>query len=365
MVLTSFFIISSILLLAFGAYLLRTQLKIADLLWSAFVIFRNYFYLFLVPLPVLYLIYYGIVFREGNADTYFVNLELTKTLKDISFIFFTAGIFSAAAKLISSLKIFKENFNTLILSDEFDQVISSKLEILAYADETILSHSNIHEIWQKVTLAKCKARFPHLIPKLKHSVNNTLFIDSKLSFYYQNFRMQVNCELVQNRFIRITEITNCTIQTDTVDPIVVDVFVSSAIQPSNNVYSRIIPDQTKINGILITENEYEICKSVNQGSTFKQPYRYFLKDETEYHIERVVEMQQDINDDRIYSMTISKIIDDIHIEIRYCNKLAGTFSSIGKVSFKEDNMKGPGHRFENRGLLLPDDGFKLFLYRKN
>ena len=98
----------------------RKYFAILGHIWEILKLVFNYFYVVLIPIPIIYLMYYYLFFDEAKQDTYIFNsIDLIKDLKNLSFWFFTAGAFSAATKIISNLKIFKNQFEEIILSEKF------------------------------------------------------------------------------------------------------------------------------------------------------------------------------------------------------------------------------------------------------
>lgn len=104
-------------------YFSRKYWESLSSLWEILKLVFNYFYVILIPIPIIYLLYYYLFFDVLKKETHIFNsIKLIDDLKNLSFLFFTAGAFSAATKIISNLKIFKTQFEKLILTERFQNL---------------------------------------------------------------------------------------------------------------------------------------------------------------------------------------------------------------------------------------------------
>ncbi len=357
----------------------RKYFGILGHIWEILKLVFNYFYVVLIPIPVIYLMYYYLFFEANKTETYIFNsIDLIKDLKNLSFWFFTAGAFSAATKIISNLKIFKSQFESIILSDkfkatfkeillsnEFDSQLTKKFEILTFSQENLNKQPNLDKIWKDVTLCKYEKQFPQLMEKLREKIENDLFEENNLSYYYKNLRIQVKFELLENDIVKITETSTSTIISNTESEIDIEFFVTSHENDGENVYSKIIPSKTKINGEALDEDFFKDTNPIKEGEYYKKIFKHQLKGKKEYHIDRCIEMKQKLQDDRIYSFSSSKIIDDIYLNLTTCDKLNLFFSPVDKNVFFKDNIEFDGTNFANRDVLMPGEKFKVFIFKKN
>jgi hypothetical protein len=368
-----------IILIIIIIYFAQKYLKAFTTIWGILKIVFNYFYVVLIPIPILYLIYYYLLFNPKNKGTYIFNsLELINDLKSLSFWFFTAGVFSAATKIISNLSIFKKQFEEVIISDsfkkefkqillsqEFEDLLTKKFEILTFSHDNLNKQPNLDEIWKNVTLCKYEKHYPQLMTKLKDKIENELFVDNNLSCYYKNLRIQVKFTLLDNDIVHIIETSSSTIVATTDEPIDMEFFVTSHENDGDNVFTKIIPEKTKINDIAFEEDAFKDVNPIKEGEFYKKIFKHQLKGSKEYHIERCIEMKQKLHDDRIYSFSSSKIIDDIYINLVHCEKLNLFFSNVDKNEFKKDNINNGGINFANRDILMPGEKFKVFIFKQN
>jgi len=357
----------------------RKYLGILEHIWEILKLVFNYFYVILIPIPIIYLMYYYLFFDVEKKDTYIFNsIDLIDDLKSLSFLFFTAGAFSAATKIISNLKIFKTQFEEIILSEkftnkfkdillsnEFENQLTKNFEILTFSQENLNKQPNLDKIWKDVTLCKYEKHFPQLMEKLRDKIENDLFAENNLSYYYKNLRLQVKFELLENDIIKITETSTSTLISNTDAEVDIEFFVTSHENDSDNVYTKIIPSKTKINGEAFGETFFNDSNPIKEGEYFKKIFKHQLIGKREYHIDRCIEMKQKLQEDRMYSFSSSKIIDDIYINLVTCEKLSIFFSPVDKNVFVKDNIDFAGTNFANRDVLMPGEKFKVFIFKKN
>jgi len=355
------FILSLIIVI----YIIDKTLKLIPYLRKTANLIIKYMYIILMPFPILYLIYYYGFWKNGTDESVqFLGPETADYLKQLSLIFFSGGIFSATIKLINSLVIFKKHFKNVIISKEFDEILTKKLDILTFSNEHLLKQNNLEEIWKKVTLCKYEQKFPELMNKLKDNLENELFFENNLTCYYRNFRTQINLELLENNIVKITEISSFSIVSNSRKSFEIDFWISSNKKDQKEIYTKIVPEKCKINGVLFDDKLKEVESDVEEPNQAIKTYRFELNGNKEYHIERSVEMTQKISEDRVFSFSSSRIIDDMSIHIQYCDRLDVFFSSVGKNYFKEDNQILTGKSYINRDVLLPGEKFKIFIFKK-
>lgn len=360
----SIIIILFIIVIVMMIYIIDKIIKIIPTLKEGAQIIIRYMYLFLIPFPLCYLIFYYQIYDSGNNKD--ITIETAQYLEKISIYFFSAGIFSATFKLINSLVVFKKHFKDIIISKEFDDVLTKKLEVLGLSDEYLLQRTDLKEIWSRVTLCKYEQKFPQLKEAIREKMENDLFHENSLSYYYKNFRTQINYELLDDKIVKITEISNFTIVSNSEELIIMDFWISTEdIENSTegNIYTKYIADKCKMDGVLLNIQEVHS----NEANTIKL-YKNFnaeLRGKKEYEIERSVEMTQNLEVDRVFSFSSDRIIDNFTIKLSPCKNLNIFFSPVGKNKFNLDNQKHEGQSYISRDILLPGQKFQTFIYKKD
>lgn len=330
---------------------------------------NNNLYLYLLPFPIIYLLFYyfyylpNLEFYKSSREElpFFCKVETVDYLKSISIIFFSGGIFSATVKLINNLIVFKKNFQKVILSDEFDLLLKDKFQILALSDNFLLNRTDIQDIWSRVTTCQFEQAFPELKNSIVKKLENDFFNDKMLTYYYNNFRIQINLELLDNDVVKITEVSNFEVKTKAVDPIHIDFRISSLVKDDEIIYTKLIEEDCKLDGKKMDLSE---LTSINESKNIKT-YSVQLFGNTSYILERKVEMTQNLNDDRVFSFSSSIIIDNMTVNIKLCDKLNIFFSVVGKNKFSNDNHLGDNNTRICRDVLLPGEKFKVFIYKKS
>ncbi|MFC2109857.1 hypothetical protein ACFLSU_04705 [Bacteroidota bacterium] len=325
----------------------------------------DYFYLVLIPFPVIYLILYSISLENGELKSnFFLDTHLATTLKDLSIWFFTAGIFSATVKYLNTITYVKKKFKEIILSEEFDNVLSQKLEIMAYSKEHLKEHSDIEELWRKVTLLKYETEFPSIYSKLKDIVNND-FNEKNTSFYYKHLTMDFDLKMLgNNKDIEFEITTTCTIVRPNID--------AFEWEFKHEVLTELLETQENIVEVYNldpgSETYYEPQdKKINpskEGFSIVE-LTYKLKGKQEYHIKHKRKFTQNIDKDRYYGFGSKRILDDLKVNIEHCDKLNIFFSSVNGVTFIHETKENKNIQTHiHNGLITPGEKFKLFLIRK-
>lgn len=354
-------LVFAILFLIIVFYILSLFIKIPNQIKEKFT--TKHVYLLLFIFPIFYLVYFHLIYNKDNPDTYIISgPETLKYLYQISLILVGSGIFSATSKYINNLVVFKEHFEKVIMSDKFKKLITEKLTSIPFSDEHLSQVDDIHKMWKKITLFRYQQVFPELMNKLEKKLINDLL--TEINSYYKNFKIQINIELIEPNVIKINEITSVTLIPKSTEDIPVNFWIST--KDDGDIYSKFIPEKTKINGKnfdIATEKDIELTESTEDGMNVKH-YKFNLKDCSEYHIEREIELTQNLDVDRLYTFASAKVIDDISIHIQYCDKLNVFFSGICNNKFRTDNLLLPGKAYINRDVLLPGDVFNLFILKK-
>ena len=343
--------------------------KIKIYLKNIFEKINNNLYLYLLPFPIVFLLFYYFYYlpnlelltSQKKDLPFFCRPEIVEYLKGISIIFFSGGIFSATVKLINNLVLFKKNFQKVILSDEFDLLLQDKFQVLALSDKFLLNRTDIQDIWSRVTTCQFEQAFPELKNSIVKKLENDFFNDKMLSYYYHNFRIQINLELLDNDIVKITEVSNFEVKTQTVDSIYLEFKISSDANDGEEIYTELVKEDCKVNYNEMILSETTTIKDNINTKEFKAE----LKDSLNYIVERKVEMTQNLSNDRVFSFSSSIIIDNMFVDIKLCDKLSMLFSPVNKNRFEHDNHLGENNTKISRDVLLPGEKFKIFIYKKS
>lgn len=318
-------------------------------------------YLYLIPFPIVYLLTYYMYLSkiEGQENlSFFFKPEIIEYLKQISIIFFTGGVFTATVKLINNMVIFKKNFHKMILSDDFDKLLTDKFKILSLSNEYLSNRKDINDVWLRVTSCRFAKSFPNLNEKINNKLQNDFFDDKMLQYYYDNFRIQINIELVKDNIIKITEVSNFKLVSNSLENIDLEFKISSLYQDDGDIYTNLIKESCTVNELAMNFTETSLIE--NKAKIFSTK----LSGHNNYVIERKVEMTQNLENDRVFTFSSSIIIDNILIDIKVCDELDYFFAPSGKNKYPLDSHNNDNTTYLSRELQMPGERFKVFIFKK-
>jgi hypothetical protein len=287
--------------------------------------------------------------------------QILKYLSEISILFFTAGIFSSSLKYLQFLGIFEKEFKKAISSKEFDQKLEKQLKQITFSEDFLIKQSNLPELWETVTLCKYRKQFPDIYPKLKSKVNNELFSNDNISYYYKNFQLSYTLSLEDEIYVRIIEKATLTIVRPNREVFEWDFGVVNMLDKDERITSLLKFNVKNMNGMEFDYND--INEDIKEGFV-NRFIKKNLSGKLEYHIEREINSVQNIEKDRVFGFGSSRIIDDISVRIQHSKDLNVYFEAVGgnkyyhNAAFDEDDKA-----FINRGVFLPGEKFKIFIYR--
>lgn len=327
---------------------------------------KNYFIIFLF-FPIFYLIYYYAFYltTDDHSSFFWLRSEAAEFLQNASLGFLVTGTSIGALKWLNNLAFFKKQFTEIIKSKDFSNVLSEKMKELALSDDYLLQRNDLEEIWKRVSLCKYEQKFPELGPEIKKKIENDLYVEKSLDYYYKNFRMQINLSL-EGDIVKVVEISSFTIISHSEDSIEVNFGTTSPVDDSDGIYAKLIDENCKCDGekLILTTEKHKNDKGEDDPKNTH--FTAILKGSKKYIIERQIEMTQDLKDDRVYSFASTRIIEDLSINIKLDKSLSIFFSPVGKNIFHLDNhITSPNSiGYINRDLLLPGEKFKAFIYKK-
>ncbi|MFV8335201.1 hypothetical protein ACNQF7_03830 [Flavobacterium sp. RSP29] len=346
---TLFLIIVLVLVLFF----ISDFFKLIPVFRKYLVYLKNYmFIIFLIP--AMSFLFIDFAFIE------FKHIHNYEFIKDLCKILFSAGIFTTTLNFLDSLNVFKKNFKSIIMSEEFDNLLTQKIDALAYSQEHLNKQSNLEKIWQTVTLCKYKKEFPELYEKLENKLENHLFKKNNISYYYKNFQINYYIELIDDKYISITERASFTIIRPNKDEFEVD--FKTNFNNEDDIVGTDIKFYSKNNDQ--TEFiEIDIVKTVDKNITTLNLSKK-MSGHLEYHLESTTLMKQNINIDRIFTYGSARIIDDLTINIDHDKNINVIFVPLnGNKLYHNGAHAETKMAYINRDVLLSGEKFTMFFYR--
>lgn len=310
------------------------------------------FIVFLIP--AIAFIFIDFAFVE------FKDIPNYEFIKDLCKIIFSAGIFTATLNFLDSLNVFKKNFKSIIMSEEFDNLLTTKIDALAYSQDHLNKQSNLDKIWQTVTLCKYKKEFPELYDKIENKIENLLFKKNNISYYYKNFQVNYDICLLDNKYVSVTERSSFTIMRPNKEEFEFD--FKSIYDNSDENASTDIKFFSK-NNDQKDFIEIDIIETQEKNRTTLILSKK-MAGHLEYHIESITIMKQNIELDRIFTFGSARIIDDLTINIEHNENINITFVPLNGNKFYHNGTYPEDKKaFINRDVLLSGEKFIMFFYR--
>jgi len=323
---------------------------------------KEYIYIIFLSFAFCYFVIYSVYHFSSRVHEFFKDYDIIlKYFADISIFFFTAVVFSASIKYFQFLGVFKDEFQKVILSEQFDNKLEKHLTQITFSEDFLLKQNNLHDIWTKVTLCMYKQQFPEIHLKLKNKITNHFYLNKNISHYYKNFQTNFHISLDGPNHVIIVQNSSYTVIRPTVEEFPWDFSLSYLDEPENNgeLSFKIINmgNRVSTDGDIVTEIK---------GDTKIMTARCDLKGRHEYYVERTIKLRQNLNTDRIFSFSTDRIIDDLSFQIKHCDKLGVFLSEVDKNKFYKNGAFGSESlSYINRDIFLPGEKFKIFIFRQN
>lgn len=334
--------------------------------------FKNHTYILLLTFPLIFLLKKNFVNTEDYENIEFLKYILgNEFLKNLSYAFVITGSAIGASKYLGNLHYFRNQIDSVLNSDKFKSILSEKISEANFSHEYLSNLNNIDEKWKTLTLCKYQRNFPELMPTIEPLLENELFKDNNLVCYYTNFRILIEIELLEDKIVKIVEKNFFYVKPTSNEKVPLTFSIGSIPDKEDErTFTKLDTLNTKINETslddLIAKSENFLKRGDESSENYKKDkYTFNLEGEESYYIERVVEMRQNLNLDRLSSFASSKIIDHLNIEINTCDKTDVFFSGAGKNKFKKDSFKNKKNHYIKDTPSLPGDIYNVFIFKKD
>ncbi len=350
-------------------YKLKPYLTIIGIIKRFFV---NHTYILLLFFPLLIILNKSFIPTSEYENNEFVKFILNNEfLKNLSYAFVITGSGIGAAKYLGNLHYFKNQIDKILSSEKFQNILFEKISEANFSPEYLANLNNIDKKWKALTLCKYQRKFPELMPRIEPLLENELFKDNNLVCYYNNFRILIEIELLENNIVKIVEKNFFYVKPTSNEKVPLTFSISSI--PDNSkleTYTKLDIENTKIDNISIKklkEKDNDCLKEITDNTPDNNNTNYTLNLEGKdvYYIERVIEMRQDLNIDRLSSFSSSKIIEHLNIEIKTCDKTDIFFSGAEKNTFKKDSFQNNKNHYIKDSPSLPGDIYNIFIFKKD
>ncbi|URM37159.1 hypothetical protein [Flavobacterium anhuiense] len=321
---------------------------------------KNYFYLILLILSIVYFLYY--LSEIWNAPSNFEASQKYKVLsilKDIAVIVFSAGIFTSSLKFLAFIKIFETEFEKLFKSKNYGGQIESAIQSITLSKEYFANQARIKDIWKDVTLCMYQKQFPELHDKISEALDNDYY--NNLEYYYKDEKVEFKITSVDDNYIKIEQSVVYFLKRPDASPFNWKFGFSHL---NNNDHPREIEieflnSDTKYNPELHLKEE-----EINGGKDIMKTINVPLSGQQEYRIKRRLVEIQNFKADRFWSFKNAKIVDNLNISIDFGKDLNVLFvESNSKQKFTTLRDFPNSKTFISNQIILPGEQFKLFFLK--
>lgn len=316
-----------------------------------------------VYLASIYLIFYTIYFFNKDLKKY-IDVrgfeDLIKYLSQVSILIFTSGIFAASLKYLQLLQVFKNQFNEYIESSKFDSKLKKNLKLITFSDEYLLEQTNLPTLWKKITLCMYKKEFPEIHEKVSSKLRNKLFEKNNISYYYKDFHLTYEIELLEDGYVRTIQRGSYTLVRPNEEKFKLDFGLNCSSNEERKKDFKLYANLQGEDNFLL---ESDIITTNTNGNCYMKAYKEF-EGSKEYNIERKTITYQKLKDDRIFSFSTNRIIDGINIDIKHSENMNVIFHPVNNERFNQNNISiGYNQSYISKEILLPDEKYVLIFLR--
>jgi hypothetical protein len=303
--------------------------------------------LVLLGTSVTYILWYLVYKYQLASPTDFTN-SIWTNLYDIALTLLGSGIFLATLKYFQFLGFFL---------DEIKKVI--------YSDDYLKEQKNIYEIWQRVTKALFKSELPEpIVDNMLSDIFKTFLSKDTLDHYYKSSYVKYNIGIDESGYVTIDEYVYYKIINRDRGLINFELKYFLSTKSTTDSITSIKLKNLKINNSIVEDSD----PNLHEGRNNQQKFLTFNKSFENLNlceIEHQITLKQSIDVDREFYYTSHRIAEDMTITIdnKTPDNLGIIFTEIGISSFKKLGASS-GDVYKGNGIL-PQNGFKLFFYRKH
>lgn len=243
-------------------------------------------------------------------------------------------------------------------------IFKSDLEQVIYAKEFINKRKDLPAIWENVTKALFKSKFPAVSKDLLSIIMNSYLPLNNVS-YYNDY--DIDIELMWADKNKRTIITKSNISFD-------------LIAETRDKFDFPLKSWIDIDGLEDTDYYVKVDNytvngnSAKVSSTFnevKNGCHFFvhtieLVGETKYEISKVVEKKYSLEKDFTICFKAQFLINKLTVKFSYPEDICASFMSRGTVSdYKCTSNKNNSITMKYKELILPNQGYMIALKEKN
>lgn len=313
------------------------------------------------PITLLYIVFY-FLYKIGLWQASLLEYDTIITYgSKLALYGFSISVFAGALKYVQLLKIFKEDFEKIVVSSAFKKALKDEMSQIVFSDDFLSKQNDLDDKWKRITLCRFKKNFPELFPKLGDLVENTFFVDYENIQYYKNYQVCYDISRHNDSLVKIVDRTSFTLVRPDKKEFEWKCQLSCMQEENSEKGSAF---KLSINEELLDVNDKRIkVKDIEEkdGIVTKEVTCIF-SNHLEYHIGREITIIQDLKEDQEYSFSSRKIIDDITVKVKHSNDINVSFSECKGNKFYLNPARGDENISKiNRTMFLPGGIYKLFI----
>tara|TARA_R100000935_G_scaffold13736_5_gene27652 strand:+ start:79592 stop:80542 length:951 start_codon:yes stop_codon:yes gene_type:complete len=271
--------------------------------------------------------------------------EANVLIEKLGFAVVSSGVFAAVLKSLQFQGIFKEEIESIILSDKF-----------------IKERKDKEKLWRSVSKAIYKKKYPKISKELNNIIFNEYF-PRKRKYYYDDYRVTITIkELTEDGIIKFDQTIFYKVVMQAGETVADIVGYYTVDKPDEGSNFKIINDRKyfKIDGVdKLKDLKKDISKTDFETIT---TYKTTVKDKAEFSVEMKDYREYNIFEDNVKILRTSAITNEMNVSITYPGNMHVQFFNIGVI--KEFEKVHVGHnncisRSHKDGLILPNQGFGI------
>ncbi len=291
------------------------------------------------------------------------NKGIFSYLKSLSTTTLGAGVFTAIIKYFQFMGIYKNEINNIISSSEFEEKLTKVIQNNPYSIALLKGRQDINQIWKNSTLCMFESEYPEISETIKNKLSNAFFDGDSLDHYYKNYVIRLEISIDDQDFIHLKETSIFTIIRPNCNKkdYHFEYFLDKIDENDNST-------KYELHELSLNNKSQDLALFppliIPQGLAVEYKQKLNLEGCSEYHISHMLSLVYNINIDNQYSFFCTKTIDSISVSVTMSDNLGCNISTLNFENNLTNPIKSAKFEIDNREVILPNGGFKLFFYKK-
>lgn len=315
--------------------------------------------------------------KEIRRDEEMITLSKTSFLGSLQWIFLGVGGLCWLSPWLfpgvgTPWSVLIQNAGNILITGVLLGFISSHRHIkhfyrqdlneVLFGEKFLQQRRDIADIWQKVSIALFKSRFPGINRSLMKTIQST-YLTSEYASYYEDFMIHVKVEWAtpDKKFINVTDTIEYVLIADTDKEISFPQknWIRVKEDDADKVYSRMT--------IFVDGEEVEKCEGkMNGAGVLYLACNLQMSGKTRYEIRRIIEKRYNIEEDDYLGYRATFLTHNLTVTVAHEPDMHLTFIERGTENdFKERKLDENCCEYRYKGLILPRQGYVILLTKKD